>query len=183
MQKMMTRPSSCELSPVVRPLKRDASNVRSSRIVGVGQGETGPIVDVIGMRLTEIARRMRGKGGSVCRLQLLPKGRSDRTLVSMVERSSSKRCEAWSSSGQKPDGKPLRVGYLNVPGLYASRAATAQAETSTRDAQPPGRCGSRLSIRGCRHRDSGPADKRRWTRGRGDQPSGLVYRLWSGLRR
>jgi carboxyl-terminal processing protease len=107
------------------------------RIVGVGQGETGPIVDVIGMRLTDVTRQMRGKGGSVCRLQVVPKGRSDRTLVNIV-RGKVQLQEvrgAVIERGQKPDGKPLRVGYLNVPGLYASRAARAQAKTSTRDAR------------------------------------------------
>jgi len=44
------------------------------RIVGIGQTEQGPIVDVIGWRLDDVVALIRGPKHSVVRLEILPKG-------------------------------------------------------------------------------------------------------------
>ncbi|PDT18445.1 tail-specific protease [Rhizobium sp. J15] len=42
------------------------------RITGVGQGKDGPIKEVVGTRLDEVVQMIRGKKGSVVRLDILP---------------------------------------------------------------------------------------------------------------
>ena len=44
------------------------------RIVGVGQGDTGDIVDVIGWRLDDVVDLIRGAKGTTVQLEILPKG-------------------------------------------------------------------------------------------------------------
>ena len=42
------------------------------RIVGVGQGDSGPITDVIGWRLDDVVNHIRGKKDTTVRLEVLP---------------------------------------------------------------------------------------------------------------
>ena len=42
------------------------------RIVGVGQGASGPILDVIGWRLDDVVDKIRGAKDTVVRLEILP---------------------------------------------------------------------------------------------------------------
>jgi carboxyl-terminal processing protease len=44
------------------------------RIVGVGQGLEGGIIDIVGWRLQDVVEQIRGPKGSVVRLDVLPKG-------------------------------------------------------------------------------------------------------------
>ena len=45
---------------------------KDDKIIGVAQGKKGKMVDVIGWRLTEVVQLIRGKKGTVVRLQILP---------------------------------------------------------------------------------------------------------------
>lgn len=45
---------------------------RNDKIIGVAQGEDGEMVDVIGWRITDVVRLIRGPKGTVVRLQILP---------------------------------------------------------------------------------------------------------------
>ncbi|MGE5811001.1 MAG: carboxy terminal-processing peptidase [Ignavibacteria bacterium] len=45
---------------------------RDDKIIGVAQGEDGEMVDVIGWRITDVVRLIRGPKGTVVRLQILP---------------------------------------------------------------------------------------------------------------
>ncbi len=42
------------------------------RVVGVGQGDHGPIVDVVGWRLDDVVEKIRGAKDTVVRLEILP---------------------------------------------------------------------------------------------------------------
>ncbi|MEO9215015.1 MAG: PDZ domain-containing protein, partial [Rhodanobacter sp.] len=42
------------------------------RVVGVGQGATGPIVDVVGWRLDDVVAKIRGTKDTIVRLEVLP---------------------------------------------------------------------------------------------------------------
>ncbi len=46
----------------------------NDRIIGVGQGHEGPFTDVIGWRLDDVVQLIRGKAGTLVRLQVLPAG-------------------------------------------------------------------------------------------------------------
>src|SRR5690606_7700262 len=45
---------------------------KEDRIIGVAQGKNGEMVDVIGWRLDEVVKLIRGPKGTTVRLQILP---------------------------------------------------------------------------------------------------------------
>lgn len=47
---------------------------KTDKIIAVGQGRDGKLVDVVGWRLDDVVRKIRGPKGTVVRLQILPKG-------------------------------------------------------------------------------------------------------------
>jgi carboxyl-terminal processing protease len=92
------------------------------RIVGVGQGESGPIVPVTDMRLRDVVRLIRGAGGTTVRLEVLPKGETKSKIYNIVrQRVKLTDSEARSEileAGKKPDGTPYKVGVINLPSFY-----------------------------------------------------------------
>ena len=44
------------------------------RVIGVGQGENGEIVDVVDMSLNDVVKLIRGKAGTIVRLKVIPVG-------------------------------------------------------------------------------------------------------------
>ena len=56
------------------PAAADGSIKPNDRITGVAQGHDGPMTDVIGWRLDDVVQQIRGKIGTIVRLQILPAG-------------------------------------------------------------------------------------------------------------
>lgn len=54
------------------------------RIIAVGQGEDGPMEDVIDMKLDEVVRRIRGTAGTVVRLFVMPADGGETKLLSIT---------------------------------------------------------------------------------------------------
>ena len=57
----------------------------NDRITAVGEGKTGELVDVIGWRLDDVVQKIRGPGGTMVRLQLLPAGAAPGSPQKVVE--------------------------------------------------------------------------------------------------
>ncbi len=51
---------------------------KGDRIVGVGQGNAGEVVDVIGWRINDVVKLIRGRKGSVVRLKILPASQANK---------------------------------------------------------------------------------------------------------
>jgi carboxyl-terminal processing protease len=111
------------------------------RIIGVGQGGDGSIVDVVDMNLNEVVKLIRGKRGTVVRLKVVPVGETapkvyDITRAKIELKDAEARGEVieW---GQKPDGKPYKIGVINLPSFYmdmaGARQGQAEYKSSTRD--------------------------------------------------
>ncbi len=93
------------------------------RIVGVGQGKRGEIVDVVGWRLQDVVDKIRGPKGSVVRLQILPEESGSTGAAKTIELVRNKiKLEdqaAKKSIIEKPDGKTsVRIGVIEVPAFY-----------------------------------------------------------------
>ena len=59
----------------------------SELIIGVGQGDSGPIEDVVGWRLDEVVDLIRGPRDTVVRLEVIPgKGKTDQRRVIPIRR-------------------------------------------------------------------------------------------------
>ena len=57
----------------------------NDRITGVGQGKEGAFQDVIGWRLDDVVQLIRGKAGTLVRLQILPAGAAPGTPEKVIE--------------------------------------------------------------------------------------------------
>ena len=93
------------------------------RIVGVGQGADGPIVDILGWRQDDAIELIRGPADSVVRLDILPAEAGPdgkHRLVSLVRKPVRLSEQAARSSIQSvQDGKLThRIGVITLPSFY-----------------------------------------------------------------
>ena len=112
------------------------------RIVGVGQGLEGEIIDIVGWRLQDVVEQIRGPKGSVVRLNVLPKGTETgakrKTITLVRNKIKLEEQAAKSRIIEDLDGmKGLRIGVVEVPTFYRDFAAEARGDedfrSTTRD--------------------------------------------------
>jgi carboxyl-terminal processing protease len=110
------------------------------RIVGVGQGLEGVVVDIVGWRLQDVVEQIRGPKGSVVQLEVLSKGESSnrRTITLVRNKIKLEEQAAKSYVIDKLDGmEKYRIGVVEVPTFYRDFAAEARGEedyrSTTRD--------------------------------------------------
>jgi carboxyl-terminal processing protease len=116
----------------------------NDRITAVGEGKTGELVDVIGWRLDDVVQKIRGPGGSLVRLQLLPAGAAPGSPQKVVEFTRN-RVSLEAQAAHKAmrtvvrNGHEIKVGVITVPSFYqdydASRAGAKDYRSTTRDVQ------------------------------------------------
>ena len=121
-----------------RPLKA------GDRVLAVGQGASGPLVDVIGWRLDDVVDKIRGAKGTVVRLEILPEaagpdGKHEtltltRNKVNVEEQAAKKSVIEIDQAGTT-----RRVGVISLPTFYqdfdARRRGAADYRSATRDVQ------------------------------------------------
>ncbi len=120
---------------------KDGRLQKKDRVVGVGQGGEGEIVDVVDMNLNEVVKLIRGKRGTIVQLKVIPVGQTapkiyDITRAKIELKDSEARGEVI-EQGRKPDGTPYRIGVINLPSFYmdmaGARQGQAEYKSSTRD--------------------------------------------------
>ena len=114
----------------------------SDKIVGVAQGDK-EMVDVIGWRLDEVVKLIRGAKGSVVRLEVIPhtNAPNDQTskIVSITREAVKLEEQAAKKSilNLKQDGKDYKLGVIEIPAFYldfkAFRAGDPDYKSTTRD--------------------------------------------------
>ncbi len=106
---------------------RDGRLQPEDRVIGVGQGDSGEIEDVVEMRLSDVVNRIRGKAGTVVRLQVIPAGKTESETIDItrakIELADQEARAEIIESGQRPDGKPFKLGVINVPSFYRDMEA------------------------------------------------------------
>lgn len=124
------------------PAQLDGQLKPEDRITAVGQGETGELVDVIGWRLDDVVQLIRGPGGTVVRLQVLPAGAapgtSENVLPLVRDKVKLEEQAAKSSLIEVPrDERAYRIGVIRVPSFYQDYAARSRGDedytSTTRD--------------------------------------------------
>nr|NIL98043.1 tail-specific protease [Planctomycetales bacterium]NIP70193.1 tail-specific protease [Planctomycetales bacterium] len=111
------------------------------QILGVGQDTDGPLVDVVGMRLNDVVKLIRGKRGTVVRLQVSPKGTGEPKVYEItrarIELKDSEARAEIIELGNKPDGTPYKIGVIDLPSFYmdmdAARLGRTDFKSTTRD--------------------------------------------------
>ena len=127
------------------PAEKQGELQLEDKIVGVGQGLDGEIEDVVDMKLTDVVDKIRGKGGSVVRLEVVSED-GKRKIISIVREKIDLEDSAAQSAVfvayQKADGtvelvdeadaetkKPadavaaLKVGVIDLPSFYLDMKA------------------------------------------------------------
>jgi carboxyl-terminal processing protease len=111
------------------------------RIVGVGQGKEGEIVDVVDQRLTDVVNLIRGKQGTIVRLEVLKGGEGERKIIQITRAKIEltdriARSEVF-EEGKKANGAPYKVGVIDLPSFYmdmeAARRNDPNFRSTTRD--------------------------------------------------
>ncbi len=92
------------------------------KIVGVGQGDSGEIVDVVDMKLNDVVKLIRGPRGTVVRLEVIPATGGEHKVYKIVRekielKDSEARGEVF-DAGRKADGTPYRIGVIDLPSFY-----------------------------------------------------------------
>jgi carboxyl-terminal processing protease len=113
----------------------------ADRIVGVGQGPEGEIVDVVGWRLDEVVKLIRGPKQTIVRLRILPADATDDvTKVISIERNTVKLEEQTAKKeilSVEHNGRSVNVAVIDLPTFYldykAARAGDRNYRSSTRD--------------------------------------------------
>lgn len=111
------------------------------RIVSVGQGEAGDMVDVVDMKLNDVVSLIRGRAGTVVRLGYIPgvggEMKIARIVRAKVELKDSEARSVIFEEGKKQDGSPYKVGVIDLPSFYmdmeAARGNNADFKSTTRD--------------------------------------------------
>jgi carboxyl-terminal processing protease len=111
------------------------------RLVSVGQGQSGDLVDVVDMKLDQVVEMIRGAAGTYVRLVVKPAtGGETKTLViqrAKIELEDSAARGEVVDFGQKADGKPYKFGYINLPSFYmdmeGARKNVEDFRSTTRD--------------------------------------------------
>lgn len=116
----------------------------SELIIGVGQGDSGPIEDVVGWRLDEVVDLIRGPRDTIVRLEVIPgKGKTDQRRVIPIRRNEVKLEE---QAAQKEiieftdeADQTHRIGVIDIPAFYidfeAYRNGDKNYRSTTRDVQ------------------------------------------------
>ncbi|MDD2707577.1 MAG: carboxy terminal-processing peptidase [Verrucomicrobiae bacterium] len=110
----------------------------NDRIAAVGQGND-PMVDIVDMKLSKAVSMIRGPKGTTVRLLVVPASAPDpatRKEIRIV-RDEIKRTEQEAKARlleiKSPKGRPLRLGYINLPLFYADMQQGPRGKSTTHD--------------------------------------------------
>ena len=120
------------------PAARSGKISVGDRIVAIAQGE-GPFVDSSNMALDKVVEQMRGKKGTVVRLQVLPAGAADpskRRVVALVRdtvKLTDEEAKAEITDKILPDGSVRRLGWITLPSFYQGTGIFGTGNSASRN--------------------------------------------------
>jgi len=111
------------------------------KIVGVGQGEDGEIVDAVDMKLTDVVKMIRGPRGTVVRLEVISAKNQQRKIIKITRakielKDSEAQSKIFEVQG-RPGGGVYRIGVIDLPSFYmdmeGARRGLPDFKSTTRD--------------------------------------------------
>lgn len=105
------------------------------RVVAVGQGDKGPMTDVVGWRIDDVVDLIRGDKGTKVRLDVLPAEAGldgKHTMVAIVR--DKVRLEEQAASKSIIDAGGKRIGIIKLPGFYLDFEAARRGDADVRSA-------------------------------------------------
>lgn len=126
------------------PAAKNGELKAGDRIVGVGEGKEGKVIDVVGWRLDDIVKKIRGPKGSSVRLQILPAGalpggpEKTLTLVRDTVELEAERAKAKTML-VRHGTVAYRIGVITIPSFYVNFEAEGDGDKNytsvTRDVE------------------------------------------------
>jgi carboxyl-terminal processing protease len=115
------------------PAEIDGRLKPEDRITGVGEGDDGEFTDVVGWRIDDVVDRIRGPGGTIIRLQILPAGAAPGSTQTVLALTRDKiKLEEQASKGEMIDvdleGETYKIGVIDVPSFYQDFAARSRGD-------------------------------------------------------
>lgn len=111
---------------------------KDDQIISVGQGDTGEMEDVVGMKINDVVQRIRGDAGTDVRLGVIPAGTNEPVTYTITRAKIELEDQAAHGEvfevGTKPDGAPLKVGVLDLPSFYQDMQAVQDGARDFRSA-------------------------------------------------
>jgi carboxyl-terminal processing protease len=117
------------------------------RIVGVGEGEDGEMVDIVDMKLNDVVQMIRGDAGTTVRLRVLPAGSTEtqtytitRALIELTDSEARGEVIVEPAPGTEVGdsaGQEYRIGVISLPSFYMDMEAARRGDngfkSTTRD--------------------------------------------------
>jgi len=93
------------------------------RIISVGQGRDGEMVDVVDMKLNDVVNKIRGPAGTVVRLGVITAGSTETQIYEIVRaevelKDSEARAEVLRVGPEEEPSAQLNVGVISLPSFY-----------------------------------------------------------------
>lgn len=114
----------------------------ADKIIGVAQGDKD-MVDVVGWRLDEVVKLIRGPKGSVVRLEVIPANNAPNDQTSKIVPITREAVKLEEQAAKKSvlklkqDGRDYKLGIIEIPAFYldfkAYRAGDPDYKSTTRD--------------------------------------------------
>jgi carboxyl-terminal processing protease len=109
----------------------------NDRITGVQQGSDAMVTDVVGWRLDDVVQLIRGKAGTVVKLQVLPAGAAPGTPEKMLVFTRNKVNLDNQAAKQEVrtvtrGGRTLKIGIITIPSFYQDVAAQGLGDPNYR---------------------------------------------------
>ncbi|MCJ1885150.1 carboxy terminal-processing peptidase [Pseudomonas sp. LA21] len=124
------------------PAEKSKQIATSDKIIGVAQGK-GEMVDVVGWRLDEVVKLIRGPKGSQVRLEVIPSTNAPNDQTSKIVTITREAVKLEDQAAKKSEitldheGKAYKLGIIDVPAFYldfkAYRAGDPDYKSTTRD--------------------------------------------------
>ena len=108
------------------------------RIAGVAQGKD-PFVDTVDLKLDKVVEMIRGKKGTVVRLQIIPANAADpskRKVVELVRdnvKLTEQEAKAEIIEKPMPDGLIQKLGWITLPSFYQDMEKSRTGKSTSRD--------------------------------------------------
>jgi carboxyl-terminal processing protease len=121
------------------PADKSKKLLAGDKIIGVAQGDSD-IVNVIDWRLDDVVALIRGKKGTIVRLEIIPASEPNVTKIISLKRDKIVLEDQSAKSSIKEikrDGKTYKYGVISLPAFYidfeAARRGDPQYKSTTRD--------------------------------------------------
>ncbi|MFO0869444.1 MAG: carboxy terminal-processing peptidase [Pirellulales bacterium] len=121
--------------------EKDGRLKPEDRVVSVGQGKEGEMVEVLDMKLNDVVEKIRGKAGTIVRLGVISPGSTETKIYEItrarIELKDSEARGVIFEEGKKADGSPIKIGVIDLPSFYmdmdAAKKGAEDFKSTTRD--------------------------------------------------